>query len=119
MQVSICGLAKENEELFLPGRSESILLPRDSQALFLVQRMRDEAHRFAVTFHRAEAIQSDLPVSLDTIPGVGPRRKKALIRKFGSVKAIREASIDEMAPVDGISSRRWPSRSRRTCSVLD
>ena len=62
MDVPICGLAKEQEEIFLPGRKESILLPRDSQALFLVQRMRDEAHRFAVTFHRARRSQGHLPV---------------------------------------------------------
>lgn len=105
MQVSICGLAKENEELFLPGRSESILLPRDSQALFLVQRIRDEAHRFAVTFHRAKRSKATFQSGLDTVPGIGPSRKKALIRKFGSVKAIREATIAELATVDGISTK--------------
>ncbi len=105
MQVSICGLAKENEELFLPGRSESILLPRDSQALFLVQRIRDEAHRFALTFHRAKRSKATFQSSLDSVPGVGPSRKKALIRKFGSVKAIREALITELAAVDGISTK--------------
>jgi excinuclease ABC subunit C len=105
MQVSICGLAKENEELFVPGRSDSILLPRDSQALFLVQRIRDEAHRFAVTFHRAKRSKATFQSSLDTIPGVGPSRKKALIRKFGSVKGIREATIAELATVDGISTK--------------
>jgi excinuclease ABC subunit C len=105
MQVSICGLAKENEELFVPGRSESILLPRDSQALFLVQRIRDEAHRFAVTFHRAKRSKATFQSSLDSIPGVGPSRKKALIRKFGSVKGIREATAAELATVDGISTK--------------
>jgi excinuclease ABC subunit C len=105
MQVSICGLAKENEELFLPGRSESILLPRDSQALFLVQRVRDEAHRFAVTFHRAKRSKATFQSGLDVIPGIGPSRKRALIRKFGSVKGIREASIKELATVDGISTK--------------
>jgi excinuclease ABC subunit C len=103
MQVSICGLAKENEELFLPGQSESILLPRDSQALFLVQRIRDEAHRFAVTFHRAKRSKATFQSSLDSVSGVGPSRRKALIRKFGSVKGIREATIEELATVDGIS----------------
>ena len=105
MQVSICGLAKENEELFVPGRSESILLPRDSQALFLVQRIRDEAHRFAVTFHRAKRSKATFQSSLDSVPGVGPSRRKALIRKFGSVKGIREATVDELATVDGISTK--------------
>jgi excinuclease ABC subunit C len=105
MQVSICGLAKENEELFLPGRPESILLPRDSQALFLVQRIRDEAHRFAITFHRAKRSKATFQSSLDSVPGVGPSRRKALIRKFGSVKGIREATIAELATVDGISTK--------------
>lgn len=105
LQVSICGLAKENEELFLPGRPDSILLPRDSQALFLVQRIRDEAHRFAVTFHRQKRTKSTFQSSLDTIPGVGPGRRKALIRKFGSVRAIRDASVDELAQVEGISHK--------------
>ncbi len=105
MQVSICGLAKENEELFLPGRSESILLTRDSQALFLVQRIRDEAHRFAVTFHRAKRSKAALQSGLDLVPGVGPARRKALIKAFGSVRGVREASVDEIAKVDGISTK--------------
>jgi excinuclease ABC subunit C len=105
MQVSICGLAKENEELFLPGRSDSILLPRDSQALFLVQRVRDEAHRFAVTFHRARRAKATFQSSLDSVPGVGPSRRKALIRKFGSVKGIREATVADLATVEGISTK--------------
>jgi len=103
MQVPICGLAKEQEELFLPGRSDSILLPRDSQALFLVQRVRDEAHRFAITFHRSRRSKATFQSKLDEVPGVGPKRKKALIRTFGSVKGIREASIEELAAVDGIT----------------
>lgn len=101
--VPICGLAKENEEIFLPGQPVSILLPRDSQALFLVQRIRDEAHRFAVTFHRERRTKSTFQSALDTIAGVGPKRKKALLRHFGSVKAIREASPAEIAQVEGIS----------------
>jgi len=103
MSVPICGLAKENEEIFLPGRPDSILLPRDSQALFLVQRVRDEAHRFAITFHRAKRSKAAFKSGLDDVPGVGPVRKKALIRHFGSVKAIREASIDELTSVDGVN----------------
>ena len=102
--VPICGLAKENEELFLPGQPVSILLPRDSQALFLVQRIRDEAHRFAVTFHRERRTKSTFQSALDTVDGVGPKRKKALLKHFGSVKAIREATLAEIAQVDGIST---------------
>ena len=105
MTVSICGLAKENEELFLPDRSESILLARDSQALFLAQRIRDEAHRFAVTFHRAKRSKAAFQSGLDLIPGVGPSRKKALIRAFGSVRGVREATIEQIAQVDGISDK--------------
>ncbi len=104
MTVPICGLAKENEEIFLPGNPVSILLPRDSQALFLVQRVRDEAHRFAVTFHRERRSKSSFKSSLDDVPGVGPKRKKALLKHFGSVKAIRAASEVELTAVDGISS---------------
>ncbi len=104
MQVPICGLAKENEEIFLPGRPDPVLLPRDSQALFLVQRVRDEAHRFAITFHRSTRSKSAFKSRLDEIPGVGPTRKKALIRAFGSVKAIQAASVEELASVAGINT---------------
>jgi excinuclease ABC subunit C len=103
MQVPIAGLAKENEEFFLPGQPESILLPRDSQALYLVQRVRDEAHRFAITYHRQKRSKATFQSRLDEIPGVGPKRKKAMLKAFGSVKGIREASIDEIVGVDGIS----------------
>jgi excinuclease ABC subunit C len=103
MTVPICGLAKENEEIFLPGVSASILLPRDSQALFLVQRVRDEAHRFAVTFHRERRAKSSIRSSLDDIPGVGPKRKRALLKHFGSVKAIKDASAADLTVVEGIS----------------
>ncbi|CAN5341954.1 excinuclease ABC subunit UvrC [soil metagenome] len=102
VDVAITGLAKENEELFLPGQPRSILLPRDSQALYLIQRVRDEAHRFAVSFHRKKRTKTAFKSALDELPGVGPKRKKALIREFGSVKRIREASVEQLAAVDGI-----------------
>lgn len=102
VDVAIAGLAKENEELFLPGQPNPIILPRDSQALYLIQRVRDEAHRFAVSFHRKKRSKSAFKSALDDLPGVGPKRKKALIREFGSVKRIREASVDKLAAVDGI-----------------
>jgi excinuclease ABC subunit C len=104
MTVPIAGLAKENEELFLPDQPESIMLPRDSQALFLVQRIRDEAHRFAVTFHRERRSKSAFKSSLDDIPGVGPKRRRALIRHFGSLRAVKDASEADLAAVDGIST---------------
>jgi excinuclease ABC subunit C len=105
MDVPICGLAKEQEELFLPGRKDSILLPRDAQSLFLVQRIRDEAHRFAITFHRSKRSKATFHSQLDDVPGVGPKRKKALIKAFGSVKGIREASIEDLSAVEGINAQ--------------
>jgi excinuclease ABC subunit C len=97
------GLAKENEEIFLPENPVPVILPRDSQALFLVQRVRDETHRFAITFHRQKRGKSALKSSLDELPGIGPTRKRALLKHFGSPKKIREASIEELTAVDGIS----------------
>jgi excinuclease ABC subunit C len=97
------GLAKENEEIFLPENPVPVVLPRDSQALFLVQRIRDETHRFAITFHRQKRGKSALKSSLDDLPGVGPKRKKALLLHFGSPKRIRDASVEELMQVDGIS----------------
>jgi excinuclease ABC subunit C len=100
---AIVALAKENEELFVPDHSEPIILPRDSQALFLVQRVRDEAHRFAVTFHRQRRSKSSFQSRLDEIPGVGPKRKQALMKRFGSLKAIQEAPAEELLAVPGIT----------------
>jgi excinuclease ABC subunit C len=97
------GLAKENEELFLPDQHDPVLLPRDSQALFLVQRVRDEAHRFAVTFHRQRRTKASFHSRLDDVPGIGPIRKKALLRHFGTVKAIKDASVLELTAVEGIT----------------
>lgn len=104
LNVPMAGLAKENEELYLPGQSIPVILPRDSQALYLVQRVRDEAHRFAVSFHRQKRSKQAFTSSLDTIPGIGPRKKKALIKQFGSVAAIREATEEELIMVDGINA---------------
>jgi len=114
MVVPICGLAKEQEELFLPGRKESILLPRDSQALFLVQRVRDEAHRFAVTFHRSRRSKAALHSGLDDVPGIGPTRRKSLIRAFGSVRGVKNASLEELVGVEGIT----PAIANQIKSVL-
>jgi len=101
----IAGLAKQNEELFLPGRSDPVILPRTSQALYLVQRLRDEAHRFAITYHRDVRGKRALVSGLDEIRGVGGARKKALLRRFGSVAEIRRASEDEVAAVPGIGPK--------------
>ncbi len=99
----VVGLAKEREELFLPGRSDPILLPATSQALYLVQRLRDEAHRFAITYHRKLRAQAQTRSVFDEMPGIGPSRKRALLRVFGSAKQLRAASLDEIAAVPGIS----------------
>jgi excinuclease ABC subunit C len=101
--VPAAGLAKRNEELFVKDHPEPIVLPRASQALFLVQRIRDEAHRFAITYHRGVRAKKSVQSALDTIPGIGPKRKKALLRKFGSVKAIREAPVDDIASTVGFT----------------
>jgi excinuclease ABC subunit C len=105
LNVPMAGLAKENEELYLPGNPIPVILPRDSQALYLVQRVRDEAHRFAVSFHRQKRSRQTFTSSLDNIPGIGPKKKKALMKQFGSVTAIREASEEELLTVDGINPK--------------
>jgi excinuclease ABC subunit C len=97
------GLAKEREEIFVKDMSEPILLPRNSEGLYLVQRIRDEAHRFAVTFHRSVRAKHGVKSALDEIPGIGPARKKALLRKFGSVRAIREAAANDIAATPGLT----------------
>ena len=97
--VPVAGLAKQQEELFVPGRLESILLPRKSQGLYLVQRVRDEAHRFAITAHRTQRAKIGLASQLDSIPGVGPARRKQLLKRFGSLEGIRAASKEELAEV--------------------
>jgi excinuclease ABC subunit C len=101
--VPLTGLAKRFEELHLPEQAAPIVLPRRSQALYLVQRIRDEAHRFAITYHRDVRGKRALRSELDEIAGIGPGRKKALLRRFGSVRRIREATLDEVAATPGIS----------------
>jgi len=101
--VPLAGLAKRFEELYVPRQSAPILLPRRSQALYLVQRIRDEAHRFAIAYHRDVRGKRALRSELDEVAGIGPGRKKALLKRFGSVRRIREASLDEVAATPGIS----------------
>jgi len=103
--VPVCGLAKQQEEIFVADVAESIMLPRTSEALYLVQRIRDEAHRFAITYHRKLRAKAATQSVLDTIPGIGPKRKRALMRKFGSLKALREADVDEIAATVGFTRR--------------
>jgi len=102
-QVPIAGLAKQQEEIFLPGRSSSILLPRHSQGLYLLQRIRDEAHRFAITAHRKRRTKEGLVSRLSQVPGIGPVKRRALLTRFGSIEAIRDASVEALTEVPGIT----------------
>jgi excinuclease ABC subunit C len=99
----VVGLAKQSEELFLPDAERGILLPRNSQGLFLLQRIRDEAHRFAITAHRSQRSRRGIASQLDTVPGIGPKRRKALLQAFGSIDKLREASVEELSQVAGIT----------------
>jgi excinuclease ABC subunit C len=104
LQIPIAALAKEREELFVPNRPDPIVLPRTAQSLYLVQRIRDEAHRFAVTYHQKVRSRRAVRSILDDIAGVGPARKRALLRKFGSVRAMQEAPVAELAAVGGVGA---------------
>ena len=102
-KVPLAALAKQREELFLPGKERPILLPPQSQGLYLVQRVRDEAHRFAITSHRKLRTKKGMASRLDAIPGVGPARRVALLNHFGSVDDIQDADIEELSAVPGIN----------------
>ncbi len=102
---AIAGLAKREEEVFLPGDSEPVIIPRNSSALHLIQRVRDEAHRFAVNYHRKLRSRRLTHTMLDDIPGVGPKRRQALLRHFGSLGEIKKANITQLKEVEGISSK--------------
>ncbi|MEI7988117.1 MAG: excinuclease ABC subunit UvrC [Chloroflexota bacterium] len=102
-KVKVVGLAKRMEEIFLPDRAEAVLLPGNSQGLYLLQRIRDEAHRFAITAHRKKRTQKGLSSTLESIPGIGPARRKALFKQFGSLDQIRQATIEELTQIEGIT----------------
>ncbi len=102
-EVPLAALAKQEEELFLPDRSQSVILPRRSEALYLVQRVRDEAHRFANEGHRKRRAKVGVASILDAVPGVGPKRRQLLLKRFGSLEALRAASVEELTAVPGIS----------------
>ncbi len=104
-QVLTAGLAKENELLFLPGKDLPLEVPRKSQGLFLLQRIRDEAHRFAITAHRNLRSKERLVSRLDQIPGIGPGRKKALLTRFGSLEGVKKASPQQIAELPGITAQ--------------
>ncbi|MBI4198662.1 MAG: excinuclease ABC subunit UvrC, partial [Chloroflexi bacterium] len=101
--VPLASLAKEREELFLPHDPDPILLPRGSPGLFLVQRLRDEAHRFAITYHRQRRSKGSVTSALDAIAGIGPKRRRALLRQFGSVAVMKETSLQDLAGVPGMT----------------
>jgi excinuclease ABC subunit C len=102
-QIPIISLAKQAEEIFRPNESQSLRLPREAEALQLLQRVRDEAHRFGVTFHRQVREKKSFASQLDEIPSIGPKRRQMLLKKFGSLDAIRNASLEELAQVKGMN----------------
>ena len=101
--IAVASLAKENEEVFLPRRKKPVILPRSSPGLQLLQRLRDEAHRFAISYYTKVHRKKTFTSTLDNIPGIGPKRKRALLRQFGSIQNIREASIDELVAATGMA----------------
>src|SRR5690606_5673268 len=103
--VAVCGLAKRLEEVWLPDQPFPVILPRQSEGLYLLQRVRDEAHRLAITFHRQRGAKRMTRSVLDDIPGLGEVRRKALLRRFGSVKNLAAASVEEITQVPGIGPR--------------
>ncbi|MFE2281163.1 excinuclease ABC subunit UvrC [Streptomyces sp. NPDC059454] len=103
--IAVCGLAKRLEEVWLPGETDPVVLPRTSEGLYLLQRVRDEAHRFAITYQRAKRAKRFRAGPLDDVPGLGETRKQALIKHFGSVKRLRSATIDQICEVPGIGRK--------------
>jgi excinuclease ABC subunit C len=103
--VPVAGLAKRLEEVWLPSQDDPVIMPRTSEGLYLLQRVRDEAHRFAITHHRSRRSKSMVESILDDVPGLGEVRRKTLIRHFGSLKKLRAATVDEIAEVPGIGAR--------------
>ena len=101
--VPLASLAKENEELFTPESPHSILLPKNSPGMYLVQRARDEAHRFAITYHRKRRSNQSFQSSLDLIPGIGPKKRRSLLRKYGSIKNIKDSTLEDIATTPGIT----------------
>uniref|UniRef100_UPI00036CF2FC helix-hairpin-helix domain-containing protein n=1 Tax=Streptomyces sp. TOR3209 TaxID=1073567 RepID=UPI00036CF2FC len=103
--IAVCGLAKRLEEVWLPGDDDPVVLPRTSEGLYLLQRVRDEAHRFAITYQRVKRAKRFRSSPLDDVPGLGETRKQALIKHFGSVKKLRAATIDQICEVPGIGRK--------------
>jgi excinuclease ABC subunit C len=104
-EVAVCGLAKRLEEVWLPGQEYPVILPRSSEGLYLLQRVRDEAHRFAITYHRHKRGKAATVSALDDVPGLGPARRATLLRHFGSVRKLRAATVPQIAAVPGIGPK--------------
>ena len=105
LDIPVCGLAKSDEEVFVPWDTTPIVLPSGSASLYLIKQVRDESHRFAITFHRELRDKAMTKSILDSIEGVGPKRKHALLTHFGSMKRLRAASVRDIAQVSGISAQ--------------
>ncbi|PJN21646.1 excinuclease ABC subunit UvrC [Kitasatospora sp. CB02891] len=103
--IAVCGLAKRLEEVWLPGEDDPVVLPRSSEGLYLLQRVRDEAHRFAITYQRSKRAKRLTAGELDSVPGLGETRRRALLKHFGSLKKLRAATVDELCEVPGIGRR--------------
>jgi excinuclease ABC subunit C len=101
--IPMVSLAKENEEVFMPGDPQPVYIAKDSPALHILQRARDEAHRFAISYHKKLRRREAITSVLDNISGIGPKRKKALLKKFGSIEAIKEASLEELSQTKGLT----------------
>jgi excinuclease ABC subunit C len=100
--VAVIGLAKRLEEVWVPSEPDPIIMPRNSEGLYLLQRVRDEAHRFAITYHRSKRSKRMTASALDAVPGLGEHRRKALVTHFGSLARLREATVEEITAVPGI-----------------
>ena len=109
LDIPAVGLAKRLEEVYVPGRSDPVRIPKGRESLYLLQRVRDEAHRFAISYHRTLRGKKMVDSVLDDAPGIGPKRKKRLIREFGSLKRIRAASKEDLAEVlpDSVAATLW------------
>jgi excinuclease ABC subunit C len=103
--VPVCGLAKRLEEVWLPDEDDPVVLPRTSEGLYLLQRVRDEAHRFAITYQRSKRSKALRAGPLDAVPGLGESRKQALIKHFGSVKRLRAATVEQLCEVPGVGRK--------------
>jgi len=103
--VAVCGLAKRLEEVWLPADPDPVILSRTSEGLYLLQRIRDEAHRFAITYHRQRRSKGMTSSELDAVPGLGPARRAALLKHFGSVRKVKAAGVDEIAALPGFGPR--------------